>query len=238
VDNVKRDNRFDEELQEQELLELLAHTIEEQPGRVDTSQCPSLDELRLLDKGASHAPSQRTSLLVHLADCNHCIQVMKRIRESRILENSVRKNPIRQRRVFMRPVVVMASVLMVAIIMFIWIRYRAPAAPGLVTTIDLRVSYTRGNEKHSAPQRAQVRRPMARFRIVLPFGTDGYYEAVVVPANSHQTVLTSASGNTQIEDHNVVLNLSVDVSALEPGDYSLGLRRSGSEWEYYPLTVQ
>jgi hypothetical protein len=238
MDNLKRDNPSEEEMREQELLELLADTIEEEPGSVDTSKCPSLDELRLLDRGVSHARSQRASLLVHLADCNHCIQVMKHIRENRIRANRILEDQIRQRRVFAQRAMVTASVLVVAVIIFIWARYAAPVSPNLVTTIDLRVPYTRGNENSSVPPRAQLRRPMARFRIVLPFGTDGSYEAIIVPAESHETVVARSAGYTQIENHSVVLYLSADVSALEPGDYSLALRRSGSEWEYYPLTVQ
>jgi hypothetical protein len=238
MDNLKRDNLLEEEIREQELLKLLAHTIEEEPGSIDTRKCPSLDELRLLDKGVSHPPSQRSSLLMHLADCNHCIQVMKRIRESRIRETSIREDRIRKKRVFAQRAMVMVSVLVVGIMIFIWVRYRAAVTPSLVTTIDLRVPYTRGNEKKTVPQRVQLRRPLARFRIVLPFGTDGSYEAAIVPTESHQTILARSVGNTQIENHNVVLYLSPDVSSLEPGDYSLALRRRGSEWEYYPLDVR
>lgn len=237
MDNQKHKPPFEEDAPEQELLALLAHTIEEAPGTTGSSTCPSPDELRLLDRGLVHEPSHRTSLLEHLADCNHCIQLMTRIRQDRILEDNIREYGMRRRRVFVRSALAMAAALVIVIIIFVGVRYRSTDRSPVVTAIDLRLASTRGSEKGVLP-RARVRRPLARFHILLPFGTDGAYEAAIVAAGSHQKVLAAGSGSTQIEGHIVVLKLSADVSTLEPGDYELALRRRGSEWEYYPLTVK
>lgn len=237
MDNRKHKRPFEEGAQERELLELLAHTIEEAPGSAGSTTCPSADELRLLDRGLVHELSHRTSLLAHLADCNHCIQLMKRIREERILEDRIRETLLRRRRMFVRSALGIAAALVIAVIIFLGVRYRSTDRSPVVTAIDLRLASTRGNEKSALP-RARVRRPSARFRILLPFGTDGSYEAAIVAAGSHQKVLAAGSSSTQVEDHSVVLNLSADVSTLKPGDYELALRRRGSEWEYYPLTVK
>jgi hypothetical protein len=64
---MKRDNPFEEDTPEQNLLKLVTHTIEEERGSVHTSKCPSPNELRFLHSGASHAPSQPDSLQVRSA---------------------------------------------------------------------------------------------------------------------------------------------------------------------------
>jgi len=209
---------------ERELLEALAHTIEEEPGSADISKCPSPAELRQLAKGACNSPARRAELLVHLADCNHCIQILKRIREGRV---------------FRQRAMVIAILVVVAATIWTWSQRRSGENRDVVATIDLRlVTPTRGDEKPGTLQPAKVRRHTAQLRVMLPLGSDGTYEVGILPGGSNQPLLARASGSTQIEDHTVVLHLPVDLSTVTPGNYSLALKKSGGEWEYYSLTVE
>jgi hypothetical protein len=219
---VARFGHFDPS--ERELLDALAHTIEEETGRPDVTGCPREPELRRLAKGACNNPSRRTEMLAHLADCNHCIQTMKRIRQRRVL---------RQR------AAVLASVLIVSMSAWICGQHRPGANRNGVATIDLRVvSLTRGDENNVTRESARVRRQASQLRVILPLGSDGTYEAEILPDASRVPTLAHASGSTKVEDHTVVLSLPFDLSAVRSGNYSLALRRSGGDWEYYALTVE
>lgn len=211
---------------EQELLRALAHTIEEKPGSIDASKCPSPRELRELARGGCSSPARRVEILEHLADCNHCIQILRRIREARVFRQ--------------RALAVASLVVVVAATIWIW-RERNPSENrvDVVATIDLRAATpTRGAEKPRTLPSAKVHRQTAQLRIILPLGSDGAYEAGILASGSNQPLLARASGITQVEDHSVVLHLSVSLSALAPGDYLLALKRTGGEWEYYSLTVE
>lgn len=236
--NLKNNHRFRDEAQEQELLALLAYTIEEDPVSIDPSKCPSLGELELLDRGVVHSEPQRTSLLEHLAECNHCLQQMKRIRQRRIADDGIREKRSRRQHMVAIGALVAAAVLVIAILAFFRIQDRSPDTSAFVTAIDLRAASTRGKDHTSAPVRAQIRRPAARFRILLPYGAEGSYEVAIVSADTDRKILTRTSGTAQIEDHSVVLAVAADVSALEPGDYELALRKQAGEWEYYPVTLK
>jgi len=209
---------------EQELLRALAHTIEEKPGSIDVSKCPSPHELKQLARGACASPSRRAELLAHLADCNHCIQIMRRIRE---------------RRVVTQRALVVVGVFLVAAAVWIWATHGVQNGYVGTVTLDLRAaSPTRGGEKPSARQTAVLSRKANRLRIILPPGGEGTYDAEFLPADEHGSALARAFASTRIENRNVVLDLPINVFALEPGNYSLALRRNEGERMYYSVALK
>jgi hypothetical protein len=68
--------------------------------------------------------------------------------------------------------------------------------------------------------------------LVLPIGSEGYYECEIHPTGKGSALL-KASGEAVLKNQDVVLNVNFNSKSLRPGKYTIALRRSGSEWVYY-----
>jgi hypothetical protein len=127
------------------------------------------------------------------------------------------------------------------IIIALWVSFERPGpgqVSGVVATVDLRViSPTRGTENPKGAGPVKVRGDAAQLRIILPPGSEGRYDGEIIRREGDVPLLQS-SGTTKWEDHDVVLDLPVSLRGLSPGRYSIVLRREGSEWEYYALSVE
>jgi hypothetical protein len=209
---------------EEELLNALSDTVRREPDESPLGACPSRRVLRRFVTGRFWSQTERDALLTHLAGCNRCIRVMA---------------GMRQRRVLLQRVLVGCSVLFVAAGLWIWANQHRSLETGTgVVTLDLRVAApTRGQELPS-PLRIKMPTNTGRLRIILPVGSEGSYDAQVLDADMKGPPVARSSGNTQIEEEGVVLNLAVKLSTLRPGNYSLALRRDHREWEYYGLTLE
>jgi hypothetical protein len=96
---------------------------------------------------------------------------MKRIRESTIRKKAFRKTEfVRVACSHKEP---WRSVLVVGIMIFVWVRCRAPSDSHSCDYDRSAGAIHARHEKKTVPQRAQLRRPLATFRIMLPFCTDG-----------------------------------------------------------------
>jgi hypothetical protein len=208
---------------EEELMQVPQTSLREERLSSDAGGCPSRWELRQFAAGKCDS-SQRDQLLGHLAVCDRCIDSM---------------TCLRQRRWVIRTAFAFASVMVViAAAALLWVnQHRAFPDLNRVATVDLRlISPTRGQAP--GPQTATVRKAAGGLRVVLPVGSDGNYEVGILGQDRQPTPLLRSSGSTRLEDHDVVLNLPVNLSNLKGGKYWLGLRRDGSEWEYYSLSVE
>lgn len=205
---------------EKELMQVLSTGVRDE-SLDDAANCPSPRELRNFAAGNSDS-IQRDKLLAHLAVCDRCIDSMA---------------GLRQQRWVVRTAFALASVIVVAAAAWLWVSQRR-VSPDLnrMASVDLRlISPTRG-QAHG-PQTAMVRRAAGGLRVVLPVGSDGPYQMEILGKDTKRTFLRS-SGTTRLEGVDVVLNLRVDLSGLTNGKYLIALRRDGSEWEYYSLTVE
>jgi hypothetical protein len=183
-------------------------------------ECPSMADLRRFATGKC-SQAQRHEILAHLGSCEWCITRMREMRERRIL---IRRASI---------VLAVAAVLAVAV----WAKLDRSSAPSsVVATVDLRLaSPTRGIDNGDTA--ATVRRNAARLRIILPIGSEGKYECQILGRRDSEPLL-HASADAFVENHAVVLNLSVKLGNVMPGLYSLALRRESSQWVYYKLVVE
>jgi hypothetical protein len=195
----------------------------ERTGHVNKmGDCPTVADLRRLATGKCNQ-KQRDEIVAHLGSCDRCITIMRQMRERGIL---IRRTSV---------VLSVAAVLAVAI----WVRLDRPSSISkAVATIDLRLaSPTRGIENDNGADAVTVRRNAGRLRIILPIGSEGKYECQIVrPGQS--VALMRASGEASLENHEVVLNLPIELGSVTAGRYSLALRREGSEWVYYPLILK
>jgi hypothetical protein len=207
---------------EQELMEALSSVTRKDGPVHKLGDCPTVADLRRFAKGKCNQ-AQRDEMLAHLGQCDRCITLLREMRERGIL---IRRASL---------VLAVAAVLAVAV----WARLdRSSSISNAVATVDLRLaSPTRGIENNTGAAAVTARRRAGRLRIILPIGGEGKYECQIL--RTEQSVpLRSTSGEALLENHNVVLNLPVELGSLTPGRYSLALRREGSEWVYYPLILE
>ncbi len=184
--------------------------------------CPTVADLRRFATGKCNQ-AQRDQMLAHLGACDRCITLLREMRQRGIL---IRRTSL---------VLAVAAVLAVAV----WARLdRSSSISNAVATVDLRlVSPTRGIETNNGANAVTTRRRAGRLRIILPIGSEGKYECQIV-RTGQSVPLLRASGEALLENHDVVLNLPVELGSLTPGRYSLALQRDGSEWVYYPLILE
>lgn len=209
---------------EQELIEALSSvTRKDGPGQ-KLGDCPTAADLRRFASGQFNQ-AQRDQMLAHLGACDRCITVLRQMRERGIL--------------IRRASLVLAIAVAVVLAVAVWARLdRSSSVSNAVATVDLRLaSPTRGIENNNGAAAVTTRRKAGRLRIILPIGSEGKYECQILRTGQSVPLLRS-SGEALSENHDVVLNLSVELGKLMPGRYSLALRREGSEWVYYPLIVQ
>lgn len=204
---------------ENELMNAVSSVILTDPPPQRIGDCPSIDELRSFVRGKTRA-ERRETLVDHLSSCNHCIGLLrkKRARRTFIKEASL--------------ALAATAVLIVAI----WLGFQKPAQTKTeIATIDLRpFALTRGGATVAAAgDTPAVNAKVSRLRLILPAGSEGQYECEILGGRK-DPVLTHLSGETALQDHNVVLELPIPPS-FRAGQYTLALRKQGSGWVYYPV---
>jgi hypothetical protein len=198
-------------------------SVTQKEGPVHTlGDCPRGTDLRRFATGKCNQ-AQRDEMLAHLGACDRCITLLRQMRKRDIL---IRRTSL---------VLAVAAVLAVAV----WARLdRSSSVSNAVATVDLRLaSPTRGIESNNGAAPVMARRKAGRLRVILPIGSEGKYDCQILRPGRSVPLLRS-SGEALLENHDVVLNLPVELDNLTPGRYSLALRREGSEWVYYPLVLE
>jgi hypothetical protein len=207
---------------EQELMAALSSVTRKDGPCHKLSDCPTAADLRRFATGKCNQ-KQRDEIVAHLGSCDRCITVMRQLRGRDIL--------IRRASLVLAVAVVLALALWVGL-------QRYSSSSSAVATVDLRVvSRTRGIDSNNGGDAVSAQHRAARLRIILPIGSEGKYECQILHTEQSAPLLR-ASGEASLENHDVVLNLPIEVERLTPGRYSLALRREGSEWVYYPLILK
>jgi hypothetical protein len=106
------------------------------------------------------------------------------------------------------------------------------------TRLDLRpLAVTRSDDRKPEAPPLEVPRGRVNATILLPVGAaPGIYEVRILDRDL--TARATARGSAEIRDYVTTLEVGIDASALEPGDYQLALRREGGEWQMFPLRVR
>jgi hypothetical protein len=192
-----------------------------------TGDCPSAAELSAFASGKYHEGDPAIGrILGHLGECERCNDVMIAIRRRRV----------RTRRF----VLAFASAIVVAAVTWFLSTHDGDLKEANnIATIDLRnIAPTRGIESDIEPASIALSRDIHSVRIVLPVeSVEGDYEAGIFRPEARESPILSSSGRTNLDNHDVVLSLSLNFRDLKPGRYLLGTRHGGSGWQYYSLTV-
>ncbi len=105
-------------------------------------------------------------------------------------------------------------------------------------TLDLRpYSVTRGPTESDATPPLELPRGVAELTIFLPVGSEpGPYDVQLLDAE--QRSLASTQGEAAVRDFVTTLAVTLDLSEVTPGSYSLAVRRTGDGWRVYPALVR
>lgn len=216
--------------QHRRMLELLGQAALNDYPNPERKGCPGSDFLQLLatDRASIALDDPR---LTHVARCSPCY------REFLSYRKSVQRKSLTRRGLFAAGGAAAAALAIVAP----RIPHRQQSEPWIRESIDLSAnSVTRGAEPDTNATTPKVNLPAKRLdlSITLPFASpEGDYQVEVLNAAGAQANVHS-SGRAFIEDGRTLLHVRLDLSALKPDAYQIGIRRIPYDWMPIPIQVK
>jgi hypothetical protein len=215
------------EKEEKRILDVFNRGLLKEFPNPDRTGCPGSDVLRRI--ATRQMPfSEGQEWLDHLGSCSPCysdflqLQVAFRRRRMRTL------------------LAIAASILIVTGVTgrasFLKQRH---AVTTQAAVLDLRNrSVPRGTESNpSSEPPLEISRDAPRLEVYLPLGSsEGAYELEITDQEAN-TVFTG-SGIAKIEEGITSLTLAANLSSVSRGQYVLKLRRAGSRWNSYAMSVR
>ena len=188
--------------------------------------CPGSDVLKRI---ASHEMplAEAEMWLDHLGSCSPCYRDFSQFRKVQ---------EVRRQRTLLA---VAASILIVASIAgWALLRRHNEGLDAQIAVLDLRNrSIARGTEPNPAEPPLEVNRAATHWTIYLPLGSpEGSYDVRVVTPSGE--FLSAASGTAKLTDHFTSLQVAVSLSSVRAGRYVLQVRKTGLEWNSYPLLLR
>ena len=103
--------------------------------------------------------------------------------------------------------------------------------------LDLRNwSVTRGIEPNPGVKPLEVSREASRLSILLPLGSsEGQYDIRIAKPSGES--LVTAIGMAKFKNGVTALQVEMNLSSVSPGRYILQIRKTGLEWNSYPLVL-
>lgn len=209
---------------ENELTKALSNFMRIRPVPHRTGDCPSANELHSFVRGKARG-DQREYLVAHLASCDRCIGLLQK----------------RRARQSMAKEVTLVFAAAAALVLAIWIgSHSLTQIHNQVATVDLRpFALTRGGaEVTAAGQALAVAGKASRLRFILPAGSEGQYEFEILAGNNKDAALMHVSGETFLQNHQVILELSMPSHSFQTGQYTMALRKQGHDWVSYPVVIK
>jgi len=204
--------------------------------------CPSRELLVSVSRhSASESDSRR--VLDHLSCCSPCFGDYEKLaRQNRLARN-------------LKFLALCASVLL-CICLTAWYYSKTPGRPQIeppvakekappqpvqplqLATLDLRRQTTVRGEQRPAASTEVLTIPARSLdlSVYLPLGSEeGEYEMQLL--SEPERPLLSRTGSAALVGNDVVLRLVANLSSVEPGPYTLRLRRSGYSWRNYSIVL-
>jgi hypothetical protein len=166
--------------------------------------------------------------LDHLGSCSPCFQEFKEFRGQSVI----------QRRRVLTWAAASAVFLLFVVGGWLWVRARHSVESTETAVLDLRErSAARGQSQSDTGQAPlEIPRSAKHLMLDLPIGSkEGPYEVGLLSDTGDQ--LLRATGMAELHDHIMGLRVDIDLSGVQAGAYSLGLRQAGLEWIRYPIRV-
>ena len=114
----------------------------------------------------------------------------------------------------------------------------APGGTPLRAELDLRpYAITRGEPQATAQPPLVVPRAHVILTLLLPTGSEpGSYDVEIRDLKA--ATRESARGAAELRDYISTLEVTVRLSELAPGAYSLAVRRDGNDWQQFPIRLK
>jgi hypothetical protein len=165
--------------------------------------------------------------LDHLGSCSPCFQEFKEFR---------RQSAMQRRSVLTW--VATAAVLLVAVGGWLLVRGRHSVETTDTAVLDLRERSVARGQRQSETGHAplEISRTAKHLILDLPIGSkEGPYDVGLLTEAGDE--ILRSTGIAQLHDHVIGLRVDVDLTSIQPGIYSLGVRQPGLEWAQYPIRV-
>jgi hypothetical protein len=198
--------------------------------------CPDAAVLR--DLAAKRLPID-DSAYKHLTQCSPCYAEVREM-----------QSELAARRLRLRTRAAIAAAIVLTIGGDLWFSrsQRAPGptlarndpviAPIQATRLDLRpYAVDRSDQNRSKMPPSILQRVRQRLEITLPVGAPaGKYELNIVTPQGG--VIQSTSGEAAIADGLTTIEVTLDLSIIVPGTFTLSLRHEGEGWRTYPARAR
>lgn len=227
--------------EEKHLLELGRQVFSNSFRNPERKKCPGAGVLRAIAAGKGLGPDE-DDWISHCSRCSPCFSELSKFRRAFVSQRRLRRLSV-------------AAIAMAAVCVGTWLAMnrRAATNPGTNiaenaqtesriqnATLDLRGwSAVRSDEATPNPsgKRLQLHRRLLALTIYLPMGSQpGNYEIEIL--RSRGKPLLKLEVTARIADGNTGLSTRVDLSKLQAGQYSLGIRQPPWEWHYYPIALR
>jgi hypothetical protein len=211
------------ELSDDALLDTIYSSVEANPDRVG---CPPREALREL---AVRKRPLSDPLWDHVMECAPCRTDVREMGRGRA---------VTPKRSLTRSVgLLAAAVLVLGIGLALWTLTRRGGTPASITG-DLR-PYASLRSDRPQPSKPAFDLPprLVRLTLVLPNGSEpGTYDIEVRGAGGR--AVASASGHATLQDFITRLESHIDLRKAPHGPSQLAIRRTGEDWQVFPVQVQ
>jgi hypothetical protein len=214
------------ERDEKRILDALGRGLLKEFPNPDRAGCPSSDVLKRIASHEMPLP-EAEKWLDHLTSCSPCYGDFSQFQAAH------------QRRRRQRLLAIAASILIVVCLAgwAFFIRQKEPLV-AQTAVLDLRNrSIPRGTEPNSAEAPLEIGHNVSHLEIYLPLGSaEGSYEVSIT--NQRGSPVFTGNGIANVREGITSISLDVNLSWAGPGLYVLRLRKVGSEWISYPMTLR
>ena len=214
------------ERDEKRILDVLGRGLLREFPNPERAGCPGSELLRGI---ASHMVplSKAEPWLEHLTSCSPCYRDFSRFREEH------------QRQRTRKLLAIAASILILACVAgWAVVRWQKETLVARTAVLDLRDrSVSRGGEPNPGERPLEISRAASHLNIYLPLGSDeGSYEVRIVAPSGE--LLVASYGTAKLSGYITSVRLTMALSLAHPGRYILQVRKTGSEWNSYPLVLR
>jgi len=216
--------------EERRLLEIFEQSSLNEYPNPNRVGCPGLAFLRKLAFDRRSIPIRRPDL-THVTRCSPCFREFLEFRKQAA-----------RRKMLNRAAAIIGMVVLAIGLGLYFTRgwgslLRTPRSGGtyVIANLDMKnFVVLRGAAESDSPpaeEPLRLRRGRLALTITLPLASQvGPYEIEVLPEKGKP--LASATGEARIEKGLTVVSVNLDLSALSPGVYLVGIRRTNRDWAY------
>lgn len=208
------------------MLDALGRVLSKDFPNPERIGCPSRDLLQVL-AARQLSLTEAEPWMDHLGKCTPCFRDYNEFR--RLIE----------RRRKLSYLGIAAVILVACVALWAW-RSRRPTVITAHNHVvaDMRNRLMLRGEQTAGEGPVVFQRGFEDVSFYLPEGSRAGTYQVAIFREEPGEALASATGTATIENGMMTMNVTLDLSRIQPGYYLVGIRLPETEWSYYPLIVK